>query len=109
MNLYSVDPLSDPRWPELVSTHPDASVFHTPGWLEALQRTYGYKPVVFTTCGPGTRLTNGIPCCIVNTWLTRERLVSLPFSDHCSPLVDCPEQISTILSLLQKELANSKW
>src|SRR2546430_11331216 len=37
--LYSLDPLEDPRWAEFVQRHPRASVFHTPGWLEALRRT----------------------------------------------------------------------
>lgn len=109
MTIYSVDPLSDPRWPDLVSTHPDASVFHTRGWLQALQQTYGYKPVVFTTCAPSAQLSNGIICCMVKTWLTGHRLVSLPFSDHCNPLVDNPVDSFSILAFLQKEFTNSKW
>src|SRR5262245_55208093 len=35
--VYAIDPLRDPRWAELVARHPKASVFHTPGWLLALQ------------------------------------------------------------------------
>lgn len=109
MSIYTVDPLSDPRWPELVSAHPDASVFHTRGWLDALRQTYGYSPVVFTTCAPTAQLTNGIPCCRVSTWLTGHRLVSLPFSDHCTPLVNSPEDSLTILAFLQKEVTSGKW
>ena len=44
-----LDPIRDPRWPELLNRHPGATVFHTPGWLEALRRTYGYEPGVLTT------------------------------------------------------------
>ena len=59
-------------------------MFHAPGWLNALQRTYGYEPVVMTTCPPEAELTNGVPLCRVKCVLTGSRWVSLPFSDHCT-------------------------
>ena len=68
MTIYKIDPLRDPRWPELCKRHPQASVFHTVGWLEALHRTYGYEPVVFTTSRPRTELENGVLFCKVNSF-----------------------------------------
>ncbi|MCX6344469.1 MAG: GNAT family N-acetyltransferase [Armatimonadetes bacterium] len=97
MTVYAIDPLSDSRWSELLERHPDASVFHTPNWLHALQRTYGYEPVVFTTSAPNEEMADGIVFCRVNSWLTGKRLVSLPFSDHCQPLVDSPEELQSLL------------
>ena len=80
------DPIGDPRWSELLDRHPAASVFHSPGWLNALRQTYGYEPFVVTT-STGPTLENGLVVCRVKGWTSR-RLVSLPFSDHCDPLVD---------------------
>ena len=94
-----IDPLADARWEELVERHPRASVFHTRGWLEALKRTYGYKPFALTTTDQGP-LENGLPVCRVRTWATRRRLVSLPFSDHCDPLVDAPDDLSAMVGFL---------
>lgn len=85
--LYQIDPVEDQRWEELVLRHPCASIFHSTRWLGALRSAYGYRPLAFTTSPPGTPLANGIPFCDVNSWLTGRRLVSLPFSDHCEPLV----------------------
>src|SRR5438046_335704 len=65
-----------------------ASVFHHRGWLEALARTYGYEPLAVTTSSPDERLQNGIVFCRISSWLTGTRLVSLPFSDHCDPLIN---------------------
>jgi hypothetical protein len=93
-----LDPLTDPRWPVFLERNADASIFHTPGWLEALRRTYSYEPVVYTTCPPGEELTNGIPFCRVESWVTGRRFVSLPFSDHCVPLVDTRETLCTLLA-----------
>ena len=39
MNFSITDPLTDPRWEDLVAQHPLASPFHQRGWLKALYRT----------------------------------------------------------------------
>jgi hypothetical protein len=95
--LYTLDPLSDPRWPGFVLSHAGASICHTPGWLRALQRTYRYEPSVLTTSSPTEELQSGAVFCLVRSWLTGNRLVSLPFSDHCEPLADGPEELDVLL------------
>jgi CelD/BcsL family acetyltransferase involved in cellulose biosynthesis len=95
---YQLDPLSDPRWPALVATHPQASVFHTRAWLSALRATYGYRPLVLTTCAPEAPLTDAIVFCEINSWLTGRRMVSLPFSDHCEPLSNEPAILEQLLT-----------
>ncbi len=107
--IWALDPLRDDRWLELVSRHPQGSVFHTRGWLNALQTTYGYEPIAFTTCSPGDPLTTAVPCCIVRSWLTGTRLVSLPFSDHCEPLVDSPEQFTRLCVHLETLRVREGW
>lgn len=101
MAIHAFDPLTEPRWPEFVERHADASIFHGPGWLKALRLTYGYEPVVFTTSAPGTRLRNAIVFCRIASWLTGRRLVSLPFADHCQPLVDSDGEEAEIVSFLR--------
>lgn len=86
--VYTINPLSDPRWAEFAATDPRASAFHQPGWLEALSNTYGYAPLVLTSSPPGGPLQDGLVICRVSSWITGTRLVSLPFSDHCQPLLD---------------------
>lgn len=108
-SLHKTDPLKDSRWELFVQQHPRASVFHTPGWLQALHRTYGYEPVMYTTSPPGTELTNGIVFCRVNGWLTRHRLVSLPFSDHCEPLVSGDEDLNEICAALKRKVEGENW
>jgi CelD/BcsL family acetyltransferase involved in cellulose biosynthesis len=109
IGIHRFDPLKDPRWPEFLQRHPDASIFHTPGWLEALRRTYGYQPVVFTTSPPTQELTNGLLFCCIDSWFTGRRLVSLPFSDHCEPLTDNPENLTELLHFLEQNLKKEKW
>lgn len=101
---HALEPLRDNRWPELTDGHPNASVFHTAGWLKALRETYGYEPVAFTTDPPGVALTNGVVFCRVASWLTGRRLVSLPFSDHCEPLVGSAADLPGLLVPAMDEL-----
>jgi GNAT acetyltransferase-like protein len=109
MNVYQIDPITDFRWAELVARQHGASVFHTVGWLKALQRTYGYAPVAFTTSPPTSELKNGIVCCRIDSWLTGRRLVSLPFSDHCEPLYDSAEDADFLIRSIQNALTEQKW
>jgi len=99
--LNIIDPLSDPRWDDLVARHPRASAFHRRGWLEALRQTYGYKPFVLTSALANEQLTDGLVACRISSWLTGTRMVSLPFADHCDALYgDSGEtpQLSTCLA-----------
>ncbi|MCU1270102.1 MAG: hypothetical protein JWN74_1396 [Acidobacteriaceae bacterium] len=109
MSVYEIDPLADPRWDELLQQHPRASVFHSCAWLSALKSTYGYEPVAYTTTAPGMQLKNGWVFCRIRSWLTGGRLVSLPFSDHCEPLIDDPGARKEIAQVLQRGREAEHW
>jgi CelD/BcsL family acetyltransferase involved in cellulose biosynthesis len=104
VTLNEIDPLRDHRWVEFTDRCERSSLFHTRHWLEALRRTYGFEPVVFTDAGPGEPLRNALLFCRVNSWLTGRRLVALPFSDHCEPLVDWPEALPPLLASLKAQV-----
>ena len=107
--IYTLDPLQDSRWLELLQKHPEASVFHTPSWLQALRRTYGYQPIVFTTASPKEQLKDGIVFCRVKDWLRGSRLVSVPFSDHCQPLVSDEGNLALLLDAVRRNQGCEKW
>ena len=107
--VYEIDPLRDPRWPILVENHPRSSIFHSKSWLKALEAVYGYEPVVVTTCPPRERLRNGLVFCRIKSWLTGRRFVSLPFSDHCEPLVDSTDDLDAMLLHMQRDLDERNW
>lgn len=108
-SVFQFDPLRDSRWEAFVCRHPQGSVFHSTSWLEALHRTYGYEPVVYTTSPPGAELANGIVMCKVRSWITGSRAVSLPFSDHCQPLVDDGVALNALLSHVQESMGPERW
>jgi lipid II:glycine glycyltransferase (peptidoglycan interpeptide bridge formation enzyme) len=104
MAIYRIDPLHDPRWDPFLQEHPLASVFHTRAWLQALRVTYGYEPVAFTNAAPGAALTSAVVFSQIRSFLTGSRLVSLPFADHCDPLVNSPDDLKKLLSHVEEAL-----
>ena len=106
--MHQLDPIRDIRWTKLLEADNRASVFHTPGWLEALRRSYGYDPVVVTPSAPHQELLSGMVFCRVNSWVTGRRMVSLPFSDHCEPIVSSAQEGTEILSFLKREVENRR-
>lgn len=94
MGLSEIDPVHDERWRTFVNEHPASSAFHTPEWLESLAMTYDYEPFAITTAHSGQPLSDGLALCRVSSWITGRRLVSIPFADHCEPLIplECFEQ-----------------
>jgi CelD/BcsL family acetyltransferase involved in cellulose biosynthesis len=109
VNIYTLDPLCDPRWNDFVRRHTSASVFHSVAWLKAVRQTYGYVPVAYTTSPPSSPLSNGIVFCQINSWLTGRRMVSLPFSDHCQPLLDGTGAAAAILQELRNGVVQGNW
>lgn len=107
--IYEIDPLHDPRWGGLIDRHPDASVFHRLEWLQALKSCYGYVPIAFSTSPPESPLENALLLCQVRSALTGKRLVSLPFSDHCDPLLSDREQVSAFVSFLSHRIEEERW
>ena len=106
---HCIQPLRDPRWDAFLQDHPRASVFHSSAWLSALSKTYGYQPVAFTTTPAGQALRNAMVFCRVESWLTGRRLVSLPFSDHCEPLVDAEGDLEVLTAALEEESEREQW
>ncbi len=107
--IHVINPLEDARWIDLSLGHPNANVFHSIGWLSSLKKTYGYQPVAYTSSAPGDPLTNSIVFCQVRSWITGHRLVSLPFSDHCEPLVNSIDELRSLLSQPESELQEKQW
>jgi CelD/BcsL family acetyltransferase involved in cellulose biosynthesis len=99
-----IEPLQDTRWGTLVNKHPQASLFHSSAWLGALSRTYGYPVVAYTTSRIGQELEDAVVFCRVESWMTGRRLVSLPFSDHCEPLVDRHEDLAVLIAAIEEEV-----
>jgi hypothetical protein len=104
-----IDPLTDPMWEELIARHSSASIFQSRGWLDALRRTYGYRPVALATRSQAGPLRSALVFCKVKSWWTGHRLVSLPFSDHCDPILESGDDMEELIAALREHAARQQY
>lgn len=81
-----VDPLANPEWDALVASHPDATIFHSSAWAQTLVESYGFKPR-YVLQRDDRRLIGLLPLMQLGSRWFKQRLISLPFTDSCPPLV----------------------
>ncbi len=95
MSIIRISP-QDPRWLDLIQNHPDAMIFHHPGWMQNLEETYRYKTFIVAIESEDRKISAGVPIAEVNSRLTGTRWVSLPFSDFCQPLCRDSENLEAL-------------
>ena len=100
-NVVSVDPRTDSLWCQLVQQAP-SSVFHSPEWMKVLSETYQWEPSANIVLDEHGQPQAGIPFFRISDILG-ERIVALPFSDYCDPLVNDDESWRILIDQLIAE------
>jgi CelD/BcsL family acetyltransferase involved in cellulose biosynthesis len=85
VRVERVDPLTDSRWRRLAAG-PKGSLFSSPPWLEVLAGCYGFDVAAVVGGDHPDEPSSGLCWCHVHDTFG-ERIVSLPFSDYCDPIV----------------------
>jgi CelD/BcsL family acetyltransferase involved in cellulose biosynthesis len=103
-----IDPLCDARWDSFVQGHPHGSIYQHSCWMKVLALTYKHtRPLCFTIEDQNCNIRAAIPCFIIKSRLTGTRIVSLPFSSYCDPLVDDKKDLKKLLDCIIKEVENN--
>ncbi len=96
-----VDLRTDPLWRKLTDRH-KSSVFHSQAWIQTLTDTYGWEARALVVLDSSGEPLAGIPYCRVADIMS-ERIVILPFSDFCDPLVSEVEHWNLLIKKLSAE------
>jgi CelD/BcsL family acetyltransferase involved in cellulose biosynthesis len=100
MSVRVINAQNKQLWPS-GAEHNLSSLFSSPLWIETLTRTYGFEILASTFTWPG-EIQDAVLFSHVSD-LRGERIVCLPFSDYCDPLVQdaeaWQEAIKPILAL----------
>lgn len=104
MTIICIDPKHHPAWAQLIAAHPNSSIFHTPAWLAALTGTYGFEFQAHVLLDDSNTPQAGIVYCEIDDVRGR-RIVCIPFSDFCDPLVSTLEEWQALITpLINKNL-----
>ena len=94
-----LNPSCDERWAPFVQSHPFGWLCHTAAWKEILEEAFQhitptYLGLIDTA---SNEIIAALPLCQVRSWITGNRLVSLPFATLCDPLVKSAEEFRILL------------
>lgn len=98
MKQICVDPTTDAVWRQLVQQQP-GSVFHSPEWMGVIARTYHFELEGYILLEADGTPVAGLPVCRIDD-IRGRRIVSLPFSDYCDPLVQDAQQWNLLVEAL---------
>jgi len=101
MDVYTVNPGHDQRWQALVTTHA-STLFQSPPWIRAIQHVYGLDVRAHVIVDPAGCPTAGVSYCRIED-LFEPRIVTMPFSDYCDPLVSDRQTWNLLLTRLLAE------
>lgn len=92
--VLTIDPVSDPQWAQLLERR-RSDIFHAPEWLRSLRDTYDLPIEARVLFDNADSPVAGIVYSPIVDVMD-ERVVSLPFSDFCDPLVDTVAQWAAV-------------
>jgi len=101
MKVVCIDPRTSPLWQTLV-VKTESSVFHSPSWIQVLTDTYGWEASAYVIVDEAGEPCAGIPLCRIAD-MFGERIVALPFSDYCDPLIRDAESWRVLIEKLLPE------
>lgn len=93
-------------WQRFVAGREDANPFHHPAWSSLLADCYGYRPFAVALVG-ADGIRRGLPLMEVRGLLGNRRWISLPFTDHCSPLAQTDELGALASAIVQASAAEN--
>jgi len=101
MPFEIVNPLKISNWNNDVLSlgNNNYSIFHSVEWAKLLHESYNYTPNYIISRSKNV-LTSIIPFMLIKNFLVDKRIVSLPFSDYCEPLVSNEHHFKTLLDYL---------
>lgn len=103
MSLFNItNQIFNPAILEFITRENDATIYHHPAWLKALSKTFNYEVYYLTVSDSAVNIEGVIPFLKLDSWLTGKRIITLPFSTYCDPLIDVQRLPEAIEFLREK-------
>lgn len=103
-----VSPVEHPGWDALLAGWPQSNIFHTAGWAQVLQSTYGHRLCYLARIENGG-LAQLLPMAEVRGIGTGVRGLALPFSDLCDPLCSAGTDIQEMFQMAVEQGRQRGW
>lgn len=102
-NLHWLSPDELGEWDAFVTRHPLGLVYHTSAWQKVLESAFGHIRGRFLVLRDGAgQIQAGLPVYSVNSWLLKNRTVSVPFATMCDPLISAKEDFDLLWPAIEE-------
>ena len=100
-----VNAIDDARWNPFVESHPHGTIYQHSSWMRVIALTYKHaKPLCFVIEDFRGNIRAALPCFAVKSKLTGTRIVSLPFTSYCDPLVSNKVELAKLFDAIVSTL-----
>lgn len=98
-SISLIDPEHDPRWDKFVDKHSFGWLFHLSSWKKIIEQSFPHmKGFYFILENKQTKeIRAALPIYNVKSWLTGQKLISIPFATLSDPLVTEKNQLNQII------------
>lgn len=100
--VIKIDPSTDSRWNHFVDNHPLGWIVHLSEWKTILENSFPHMEPHYLAIIDSTtnKIKAALPLFKINSWLTGNRLVSLPFATLCDPLISNEQELNMMLDVV---------
>lgn len=103
--MYILDSdFSSREWDTYLEIAPRATVYHTLEWRAMLEDIFHYKTLYAVCRNSRGGILGVLPLALVRSYITGNRVVSLPFSQYAGPLVSDSDALETVLRYVARYL-----
>ncbi len=88
MKIERINPVENKEWDEFVEQHPLSSFYHQSAWARVIEESFSHaRSCYFVLRNYADEIDAGLPLFLVRSKILGDRLISIPFTPHCDPLV----------------------
>jgi hypothetical protein len=91
-----IDPVTDSRWDDFVENHPFGAICHLSGWKQVLEKSFKHMKGYYLALLNDDAIQAALPLYEVKSWLTGNRLVSIPYATICDPLISSGNEMKVL-------------
>ena len=94
------------KWDSFINSHPEGTPFHLSCWLRTIADTYSYEPWLYVLEDETAQISGVLPAFLLKSMIKGCRLITLPFSDYCYPLVQSEDGQHHMISYVLDKMKN---
>ena len=96
--ILTRDQAESKGWDVMVAEHPNGSVYHHTAFADVVSRTFRHtEPYFVSLVDDCDHLRGGLLVSLVRSWLTGNRLVSIPWACYADPMVALSRRVQAAL------------